>query len=938
MTPFLQQVARHYHPQEGLEKTCFIFPNRRALTFFTKYLGKEAAAKGAPMVAPSMFTMNDFFYRACGMEKTDRINLLLKLYDCYKALNPKAEPLDDFIFWGDVLLADFNDVDKYLVDAKQIFTNVSDFKSIQDYQSYLNERQLAALEQFMSHFVRPGKIKESFLQIWEILYRLYESFNSILESEEMCYEGQVYRKLAAMTDSRPASEVLSEAFPESERFVFVGLNALNECERHLMKKMRDAGIAEFCWDYSSKWIKDLQNKSSFFLRDNVVAFPNAFDTDPEGLPSPEINVLSVPSSTGQVKQLHEIFSRISGGRLEDVSINTAVVLPDENLLIPALNSIPGEIRDINVTMGYPVAGSEMWSFIDDIDTMQMHLREKDGKWMFHHRQVRAILSNSVFKTALDEEGHKKASQIIASPRYYISQDDLSGHKIFDAVFKAVVKDPSSTDEAQIRAIEDWQKEVITLIAPSQSPIELDFAREFHLGVGRLRSCHLAIKPATYFRLLSQIMRGASIPYKGEPLKGLQIMGPLETRALDFDNVIILNCNEGVFPRREVSSSFIPPELRKGFGLPTYEYQDAIWAYYFYRMIQRAGKVWLLFDSRTEVSRSGEESRYIKQLEMHFGAKVNRFTAGSAIGHTMDESCIVKTEEDIRVLREERILSASALQNYLSCPAKFYYHTVRKLRAEDEVSESLDAGMLGTVFHGVMEELYSKDSTITRSYLEKTRMDKDGIKSLVRKGILEQLHTFEISGRNIIFEDIICQYVDRALMRDLCLLEANGTDSFKILGLELERYMTIGGFRFKGFIDRLDSFNPGEVRVVDYKTGKVTDDDINIDDDNAQSVVDKLFGEDVKERPKIALQLYLYDLFVKQMKEFRGCTIVNSIYQTGKLFTDDILNVPLSNRFCELMEERLARLLEEIADPGTDFRRTCDSKVCEFCDFKMICGR
>lgn len=954
MTPFLQQVARHYYAQGNIENVCFIFPNRRARSFFKKWLGGCVAADGSkPLAAPAMFTMNDFFYRLTAEEPTDRVRLLLELYEQYKVLVPKPESLDDFIFWGDVLLADFDDVDKYLVKAEGLFANVADFKSIQDTYSYLSQGQIDAIERFLSHFrdrnsalkvdLNSGDEKDfkvRFLQIWDILFKLYTNFNAALTGKGMSYEGKVYREIAERLDSESVTDILAEHFPRSAAFVFVGLNALSECEKKLMGKMRDAGIAQFCWDYGTALIKDSANKSSFFMADNVVRFPQAFEPDPEGYTDPEINVLSVPSGIGMAKQLPEILKRLGGGT---PGLETAIVLPDEGLLLPVLNSIPESITDLNVTMGYPMGESEFWCLMNDVASLQMHLRQKDGEWHFYHRQVWAIFSNSVFKSVLSDTGREIVKNIRKGARYYIPQSEFAGDPVLEAIFKPAVTDPAANSPEAIQAIECYQQDIVTCVGPklrevADMAVELDFARVYHQTVGYLRKVRLPLLPATYFRLLAQLVGGTSVPFQGEPLKGLQIMGPLETRALDFDNVILLSCNEGMFPRRSVSSSFIPPELRKGFGLPTYEYQDAVWAYYFYRMIQRAGKVWMLFDSRTEGLRGGEESRYIKQLELHFGLPVHRLVVKAPISMGSLDECIPKTQEQIDRLRAEGHLSATSMQNYLSCPAKFYYGTVEGLKEDDEVSESLDAGTLGTVFHDSMKALYDGKADITAAYLDSLLKDEARVRDTVAGRIRECLKTFDIEGRNIIFQEVVCEYVKKVLQRDRQLMDRYGVDRFHIHLLEKSKSDDIGGFRFVGYLDRLDSFTPDQVRIVDYKTGKVTDEDFNITSANASQVVEKLFGEKDQGRPKIALQLYLYDRFVAKDSAFAGKEIVNSIYQTSRLFVNEVEEVSLVPEFTELMNEALENKLKELADPAIPWKRTEEAKTCEYCDFKMICGR
>lgn len=901
-------------------------------------------------MAPAMLTMNEFFYAAAGSGQTDRVHLLLTLYDCYAKLNPKAEPLDDFIFWGDVLLSDFDDVDKYLVNARHLFTNVADFKGIQDNYSYLTESQRKAISRFLSHFQNSSateavsgqdkkNYKAEFLKIWDILYNLYLSFRESLKGKGMCYEGQVYRDFADRLESESVVDIAGERFPDSDKFVFIGLNALNECEKKVMKKMRDAGIASFCWDYSSDAIRDSHNKSSVFLDANISEFPQAFTPDPDGLPTPEFNVISVPSATGQAKQIPEIL-KMTG---ETPDINTAIILPDEKLLIPVLNSIPENVEDFNVTMGYPMNGSELWNLMGDISALQLHMRQKDGKWYFYHRQVWAVFSNSLIKTAATETAAGIIDGIRKGAKYYIPEEDFSGDPLLKAIFSPIVKDIAATSSEQNNAIGKYLQGILASVAPrlkdnGDMNFELDFAKEYYQEISRLMTCDLAVLPTTWFRLLSQVMGGCSVPFVGEPLKGMQIMGPLETRALDFKNVIILSCNEGMFPRKSVSSSFIPPELRKGFGLPTYEYQDSVWAYYFYRLIQRAEKVWMLFDSRTEGLRGGEQSRYIKQLELHFNAKVNHFVVKAPISHEEESGSIRKTEEDLRILHK-RNLSASALQNYLSCPAKFYYHSVCGLKEDDEVAESLDSGMLGDVFHKTMQSLYEGHKEISSDYIKGLLAHPEKIKETVDGKIRDALHSFEVSGRNIIFEDVVCSYVGKVLQRDLELLGKYGTDKFTVHGLEHPVSDTIDGFKFIGFIDRLDSFSPNELRIVDYKTGKVTDNDFIINEDNAETVVKMLFGDDNMKRPKIALQLYLYDRFVKNDTELvEGRTILNSIYQTSRLFVGGVENVALNDKFCALMDAELSKLLAKINNLDIPWERLGDEKTCEWCEFKNICGR
>ena len=970
MTPFLKQVADHYYNAGKIEEKCFVFPNRRSMVWFRKHLC--SAVKDVPLLAPQMLTINDFFSRVSGVPASDRVRLLLELYDSYKALNPKAESLDEFIFWGDVILADFNDVDKYLVDPKQLFANVADFKALQDTFEYLTDTQREAIKGFLSHFNgQSGKltvdlgtddpdVKGRFLQIWNILYPLYVNYNKSLADKGMAYEGMVYRSLAERLKSSSVEDVFQDIFHEGTTFVFVGLNALNECEKTLLRKLRDAGRAEFCWDWSGDMIKDPQNRSSFFMADNVLEFPQAARWDPEGVECPEINVISVASSAGQAKRLPDILRQRTGTPEE-----CAVVLPDEGLLKSVLNSIPEEIHDINVTMGLPMNGSLFYTMMADISAIQMHAVRRKDTWLFYHKQVWDLFSSEIFRKAADEKTMEIVAKVKENARYYIPKEELAGTLLMDVIFRPVIMDPKMASTAQIASFAQYQKDVIEVIAPAIADdtslaLELEYAKEYYKCINVLFEIRPEVLPMTYLRLLGQLLSSVSVPFRGEPLKGLQIMGPLETRALDFKDLVIMSANEGVFPRRSVSSSFIPPELRKGFGMPTYEYQDAVWAYYFYRMISRAEKVWMLVDSRTEGLKSGEESRYIKQLEYHFGVPLKRSVVKFGSMKTASLPDIVKTEEDVTRIKDT-VLSATTLQNYLACPAKFYYGTVKGLEAEEEVAESLDYGMFGTVYHDTMRALYTSEEamnpefvfndreprgglngealkTVSQSYIEGWLSRKEDIKAKVKALIMMQLNTIEVSGRNLVVADVIVRYIIKTLQRDLELLKKEGRDSFEILGREIRVAGEFCGQRFKGFIDRLDSFKDEQARVVDYKTGKVLEDDENIHDGNAEEIAEKIFNPDMKNWPKIALQFYIYDMLVQSRPEVKGRDICNCVYSTAHLFKEPPVTVPMNRKFYEAVSEKLEAMLAQMYDTSVPFRRTDDEKTCSYCDFRMICGR
>ncbi len=946
MEAFLRQVAAHYFGAQNIGRCCFVFPNRRSLVFFKKYLGDQVRERGGgkPLPVPPLYPVNEFFLQLDGGRPAERLTLLLELYRCYRNLNPQAEPLDEFVFWGETLLADFDDIDKYLVDARGLLFNVTEFKQMQDGLEYLSPTQKSALERFLAHFSglqeRPEgqDVQSRFVRLWNLLYPLYERFQEALAEKGLQTEGGIYRSLAQqLKGGASVKDLLGAAFPETERFVFVGLNAFTEAEHLLLSRMRDAGLAEFVWDFESPEIKDPANQSSRFLSRNLQDFPQAFPLEKlEG--KPEVTLVSVPSSVGQTKLAPRILESIGPGANP---VETAFILPDETLLLPLLHAIPPEYDAINVTMGYPMAGSALYTLLNALGQLQLKLRRRPDGWYAYHRPVREIFSSGLFKALISEDEKAVVDRVQAAARYYVPLEDLQGGPVLDLLFRAVVTQPDQASVEQNQAIAQYLADAAACVGARLSAsghmlLELDFARRCHITLSLLRQKELDVLPATQISLVKRLLEGISVPFRGEPLQGLQVMGPLETRALDFKNVVILSANEGMFPRRSLRSSFIPPELRKGFGLPTYEHQDAVWAYYFYRLLQRAAHVWLICDSRTEGLRGGEESRFIKQLSYHFGWKLERKVATAAMRPAALAGDIPKTEEAVRIIREGH-LSASTLQSYLHCPAQFYFKVVEGLQGEEDVAESMDQGMLGRVFHKVMEELYSLP-VVTPQHLAAFRADKAHLKALIREEVMNQMHAQEVSGRNLVLEEVLLDYVLRTLEHDARLLGSCGSEGFRILGLEQFRETRFEGFRILGYVDRIDSYKSGEVRIVDYKTGRVEDEDLLITDENAAEVVEKLFGPVNKGRPKIALQLFVYDLFAKDDTRLKGQLVVNSIYSTARLYTGALPDVPASPEFSRLTRERLTQMLREMTDTAVPFRRTDEKDSCAWCDFKDICGR
>ena len=993
MTPFLTQVARHYlKTAEDISRLVFVLPSRRSELFFQKYLcelvNEESLLHTAkPVIAPQTLPIDAFLSSFCKETLADRLSLLLELYACYSKIcrqkGLEYESLDEFVFWGDVILNDFNDIDKYRINAPDLLRNVSDFKELGDDLSHLSEVQINAVRQFLGRFIKPGEYKHRFARLWNILAELYIDFNGRLDQLGISYEGRMYRKALESMEKEGSEAFFHSVYRHADKVVFCGLNVLCECEMQILDKLQKAGLAQFCWDYADDRISNELNKSSLFMRENIRRFPQAFELESCSGVSQSFTVMSIPSAVGQVKALADILEQ------QELSCdeNTAIVLPDESLLQPLLDSIPLRVKNINVTMGCAMSGSSFYTMMNDLAILQLRLRYKDGKCSLYHKPFWNIVSNNLFDALLDENEKALLSALASRKQFFIPVEDILSAAsreegqpgLLSLVARPALKNADANDAAQLEAIMQYQLDILDFIGNSiasddelktRFSLELDFAMEYVKAVNLLKSRLLpsapalnpsfatanasesaathetatAILPRTYFALLDNILRSRSVPLAGEPLQGLQIMGPLETRALDFENVIIFGCNEGVFPRSEANSSFIPPLLRKAFGLPSREYHDAVWAYYFYRLIQRPSGVWMCLDSRSEGMRTGEESRYIKQLAYHFRVPIRRIVVNSAPEAVKDSDTVQKTAQHIEIIKSKP-LSASSLKTYLSCSMKFYLAFVEGLEAEDELLESMDSGVIGNVYHNTMETLYkSCGSRVSSAWLESAIKDKKGIASLVDEQTCKEMHTESVTGRDIIICAIITRYVLATLKRDLEMLKESGRDSFAVIALEKNFRTRFHGLDFKGRVDRLDSFSPGELRLVDYKTGRVLPADTNIDDSNAESIAEKIFSPSTKskDRPEIALQFFIYDLLLDSDPAIAAKfnKIFHSVYSTRDIMSEAPVVTLRNELFIKHMKEKLQNCIDEILNPDLPFVRVApgQNSPCSFCDFKIICGR
>lgn len=964
MKPFLYQVATLFYQQYGAEihRLAFVFPNRRAGLFFQKYLSEISEI---PLFSPSILTINDLFMQLSGKHPADKIQMLFRLYELYKQRSGSSESFDEFIYWGEMLLNDFDDIDKYMVDARMLFRNVSDLKSLDDDFNYLSPEQVQAIRSFWSSFYPKGDSpnQQHFLELWEILYDLYASLRTSLAKDGCGYDGMIFREVVEQLEKEPMSD-----FP-FDQVVFVGLNALSVSEERLLLALQKKGVADFYWDYVGPWVTDSDNKASFFLERNLKLFPSRMQLPATEPVQAEIRVMGVPSAIGQAKQVYPILQALADEQqlTDESALRTAIVLPDEHLLVPVLNAIPEAIQHINVTMGYPLAGTPVAALMEYILTLQKNIRYIDRVPVFYFRDVLPILNHQYVMAAAPEEVSQLVKDMTAGNRIYVHAADLNRHELLSILFTPVQNTEELSDylihvlEALNACLRNNRpnpddEEMISNSTQTTADIEQEFIFHYFATVNRMkevmREAKIEMRLDTYFRLLKRMTDLITIPFEGEPLSGLQVMGVLETRALDFDRLIILSMNEGIFPLKKAANSFIPYNLRRGFGLPTYEHQDSVWAYHFYRLIRRAKQVTLLYDTRTTGLQTGEVSRFVHQLRYHYQYPlIDELVVYDVASSAVPPISVQKTAEVEKLLSDflsggPRALSASAINTYLDCPLKFYFSVLEQIQEEDEITETVERDVFGSILHKVMEDLYApfKGKLVTADLLKLLRKDQPLLTGTIARAFAELFFKSSVvrplEGENFLTGEMIRKYAEKILEQDARFTPFHYIESEK----KVRATITLSDKRvvqLKGFIDRVDSLDR-VLRIVDYKTGSG-----KLEFES----VEGLFDKEAKDRPKAVMQVFLYAWMYQQLPEYTGMPIQPAIYYLRTLFQRSFKPVVEQKKgrgkadkvnsfqdFASDFEDKLRQCLDEIFNLDIPFTQTETGKACAYCSFRGLCGK
>jgi CRISPR/Cas system-associated exonuclease Cas4 (RecB family) len=946
--PFLKTLAealfRDYG--ENIRDVCMVFPNRRAGLFFKKYL---SAAAQKTIWSPQIFTISEFMQHLSPLQPADPVDLVFEVYEIYRKTTTQAESLDEFWHWGEMMLSDFDDIDKYLVDAASIYSNIRDLKEI-DSHFDLTEEQKETIRKFWGFFMS-GELssqKESFLKIWNILFTVYSRLNKNLKEKGLGYEGMIYRGVA--------EEIKAGNYPEIpwDRVIICGFNALNKAERELFRYLGKSGQSRFFWDYDTYYLNDGVREAGRFMRINMEEFPP--DTKLENfdnIHSRNVNIYELPSDITQAKYLNTLLQKEDSNDLLNFN-HTALVLCDEDLLIPVLTSMPANIEDINITMGYPMSSTPVYSFTDMLLRMQKNIASHRGKRKdrFYFRDVLSILNHQYLKLAYEDKVLEKIKEINDKNLMYLDTVFFSESAILRLIFRKVEDTGTLADY-----IRDILLEVAGMISMEEKSLHSSLEKEyiFHLltRLNKIKGIFGGKEQVpgieTFTRVFRKVLKNLRIPFEGEPLAGLQIMGILETRLLDFNNVIFLSMNDGVMPRSHQSFSYIPHNLRYAYGMPTREDQDAIYAYYFYRLVQRASNVSVFYNSRSDGLNSGEKSRYIYQM-LYDPRFVTSFRSiGFNIsGRDALPITVVKTPEILKSFEKyssasEKYLSPSALNSYINCRLRFYFSYVAGLRELDTVSEEIEADTFGNLLHETMHGNYREyeGKTINSTDFDNL-LDEAHMKTVLDNAFRKEYYKSEDpeqevvpEGRNIIVYEVLKKYMIQILEID------KKTAPFQIISLEKEYKSLVNGgegksgfeIRLGGKIDRVDK-KDGIFRIIDYKTGKAELD---------FNSIEKLFDRSYEKRNNPAFQTLLYSwLFSKESE----ATFINpGLYITRKLFQEDFdPMVTMAKKvfnFQENKEEfetRLLGILAEIWDTSVPFDQTEILENCEYCPYADICHR
>lgn len=994
MKPFLKQIAEAYTSKRSDEliDTCFVFPNKRCAAFFTDYLSELLPHT---MFLPAMTSIDEL---VCDITETvvaSRLELLFDLYECYRTIISRRtaavadDSFDTFLPWGEMVLHDFDDIDRYCVDAKEMLRNLSHFKEIS--ANYLSKEQIDIINRYWNDPVSyadevnlwrhldpadtAAEGVKKFFNLWVILYELYTIFRKKLSRKGLAYSGMAYRKAAELLSTADAPDA------KFARYVFVGFNALSASEETILKWFRDNRMADFYWDWDFYTPEEMAgvNPAGNFVEHYRKIFPGAEDIDydfesykPKS--HPKITVIGVPSKIGQVKETARILSEMIISAPDDFkgdkAKETAVVLPEENLCLPLVSSFGEGMCKFNVTMGYPMRYTPVSTLIKNVERMVGNSKLLRGEPAYYYQDLITVLSHPLIQNHFPAQAESIISRINQLHIFNYRRTALI-EEFPEAAPLFPLKGSSDSEALDgIMALLKLLK-AITDTDTLDHTFVLQYIKSLETVMEAYSRHDISLSRSTIVHLLSRLTDGETVNFEGNPLDGVQMMGVLETRALDFENLFILSMNDGIFPRNMRQNSFIPNEMRAAYGMATAERHEAVFAYYFYRLISRARKVWLIYDSRTG-NGGGEISRYISQLRylvmppsMKFISKTYQIKPTDSriisIPKIPDEQGIVKNYEIMEKVNRfrdpdnPRYLSPTSINRYLECPLGFFLEYVADYREPDEIKDYIDASKWGTIVHLAMENLYTilsrQNQVITPAILrqllhsQRSLIEHEVVKAYMKEFLKQDLaegtpvKLSSLSGPNALLAEMIMMMVCKIIERE-AESEFFGNFEFVKGEMKFEEHITVSptlSLNIKGSIDRVDRTRTasGEevIKLIDYKTGQAV---------SSIGSVESIFENHDN---KAVIQLLLYCNGYARKNNFSGI-IKPLVYKIKTLPTEPLEHIvskadgqindyrTVNAAFLRAFEEAISPLF----DPNVPFTQATDEKACTYCKFIGICDR
>ena len=959
MESFLKLVAAdlYKHTEGNLAHTAVVFPNKRAGLFFNEYLAQES---DSPIWSPAYVSISELFRSLSPWEVGDPVKLVCELYKIFRRETQSTETLDDFYFWGEMLISDFDDADKNKVDTDKLFSNLQDLRNIMDDYTFIDDEQEEAIRQFFQNFSieRRTALKERFISLWDVLGNIYKGFRESLASQNIAYEGMMYRHVIEHLDV--------DKLPY-EKYVFVGFNVLNKVEHTLFTQLKDVGKAVFYWDYDEFYMKEnrqaVTHEAGEFIRRNLRDFPSPLSGELfKNLSKPkEVHYIASSTENAQARYLPQWIRN----NLTTPEKETAVVLCNEALLQPVLHSLPAEVKHVNITMGFPLSQTPVYSFLIALLELHTHgFNFKSGRYTF---QSVVTLLKHPYTRQLTGQAELLEKELTRNNRFYPLPGELGKDEFLTRLFTPL----SGNLNLCIRLSETLQQVAGIYQANTSGTEDTDAFNQLYreslfkayTTINRFRTLieedELTVQSETFRRLLVKVLSATNIPFHGEPAIGMQVMGVLETRNLDFRHLVLLSVNEGQLPKSGGDSSFIPYNLRKAFGMTTIEHKIAVYAYYFYRLLQRAERITLMYNTSSDGLNRGEWSRFMLQFLIEWPHPITRqfLEAGQSpqgtspitVEKTPDVMRRMQSLFDVRTNPKAKF-SPSALNYYLDCPLKFYYRYVAGLSAPDEVSAEIDSATFGSIFHYAAEHIY-KDLTTHGKVINKEALEtllrnevklQDYVDTAFKKLFFNvpQNEKPEYNGIQLINSAVIARYLKQLLQNDLRYAP------FTFIASEMEvdepiDIQTPKGViksRIGGIIDRMDS-KDGTLRIVDYKTGG---------DADTPPHVESLFIPD-KKRSNYVFQTFLYAaIMCRKQPTMKIAPALLYIHRAATETYSPVIQMGEPRKPKEAVEdfskyekeyrERLQGLLEEIFNPEKSFAQTEIIEKCTYCDFKALCKR